>query len=83
MIETIGHPQAGMFSEKGLALLVVLVASIAVVQASHGALVDLTKAIIVAPRDLAKPEQKAVRMLVEEVEKRTQICWARSERRRS
>jgi hypothetical protein len=40
--------------------------------------VDLTKAIIVTPPGLSGPETKAVTMLVEEVEKRTQIRWPRA-----
>jgi hypothetical protein len=39
------------------------------------AAVDLSKAVIVSPASLSRPEQKAVTMLVEEVEKRTQIRW--------
>ena len=34
---------------------------------------DLSRAVIVAPRDLSRPERKAVTMLVEEIEKRTQL----------
>src|SRR5216117_3494819 len=37
---------------------------------------DLTRATIVSPASLSRPEQKAIAMLVEEVEKRTQIRWA-------
>jgi len=37
--------------------------------------IDLSKAIVVSPPDLSDPEQKAVHMLVEEVEKRTRIRW--------
>jgi hypothetical protein len=37
---------------------------------------DLRKAIIVTPSNLSKPELKAVSMLIDEVEKRTQIRWA-------
>jgi len=37
--------------------------------------IDLSKAIVVSPPDLSGPEQRAVRMLVEEVEKRTRIHW--------
>ena len=37
--------------------------------------IDLSKAIVVSPPDLSDPEQKAVQMLVEEVEKRTRIGW--------
>ncbi len=36
---------------------------------------DLSKAVVVAPAGLAGPERKAVQVLVEEVEKRTQIQW--------
>jgi hypothetical protein len=36
---------------------------------------DLRQATVVAPADLSRREQKAVTMLVEEVEKRSQIRW--------
>src|SRR5215813_406482 len=36
---------------------------------------DLTKATVVAPANLSAPEKKAVAMLVEEVEKQTQLRW--------
>jgi hypothetical protein len=36
---------------------------------------DLRKAVVVAPDGLSRPEVKAVSMLVEEVEKRTQTRW--------
>jgi hypothetical protein len=36
---------------------------------------NLTKAVIVAPANLSKQEKKALALLVEEVEKRTQIRW--------
>jgi hypothetical protein len=36
---------------------------------------DLSRAIVVTPPRLSRQEQTAVRMLVEEVEKRTQIRW--------
>src|SRR5262245_40689188 len=39
---------------------------------------DLSNAIVVAPPNLSTPEKKAVAMLVEEVEKRTQIRWQTS-----
>src|SRR5205814_783112 len=39
---------------------------------------DLGKAVIVAPEKWSVSEKKAVSMLVEEVEKRTQIRWERS-----
>ncbi|HKQ72146.1 MAG TPA: glycoside hydrolase family 20 zincin-like fold domain-containing protein [Blastocatellia bacterium] len=38
---------------------------------------DLTRAVVVAPADLSDPENKAVQMLIEEVEKRTQLRWPR------
>jgi hypothetical protein len=40
-----------------------------------GAEVDLTKAVIVAPGNLTKPEQNAVRLLADEVQKRARIRW--------
>ncbi len=39
------------------------------------AALDLTKAVVVAPASLSAREKKAVTMLVEEVEKRSQIRW--------
>ena len=39
---------------------------------------DLSKAVVCAPHTLSGPERKAVTMLVEEVEKRTQIRWERA-----
>jgi hypothetical protein len=39
------------------------------------ATVDLTGAVIVTPPDLGSREQKAVQMLVEEVEKRARVRW--------
>jgi hypothetical protein len=40
---------------------------------------DLTRAIVVTPGKLSGPEEKAVAMLIDEVEKRTQIRWQRAE----
>src|SRR5213080_2307172 len=42
------------------------------------AALDLSKAVVVSPENLSGPERKAVTMLVEEVEKRTQIRWERA-----
>ena len=39
--------------------------------------IDLTQAVVVAPPDFSAQEDKAVGMLIEEVEKRTQIRWQR------
>ncbi len=39
--------------------------------------IDLTRAVVVAPADFSGPENKAVQMLIEEVEKRTQLRWPR------
>jgi hypothetical protein len=41
--------------------------------------IDLTRAVVVAPSSFSGPENKAVQMLIEEVEKRTQIRWRRAE----
>ena len=38
-------------------------------------MLDLTKAVVVVPKGLSGPESKAVAMLVEEVERRTQVRW--------
>ena len=37
--------------------------------------VDLTQAVVLTPAEQSQPEQNAVRMLVEEVEKRTLVRW--------
>src|SRR5262249_17360680 len=42
-------------------------------------LADVTRAVIVIPADLSGQEKKAVAMLVDEVEKRTQIRWRHSD----
>ena len=39
------------------------------------AALDLTKAVLVAPPNLSKPELKALALLVDEVEKRAQVRW--------
>ena len=39
--------------------------------------IDLTRAVIVAPANFSGPENKAVQMLIEEVERRTQLRWTR------
>src|SRR5262245_27547624 len=40
---------------------------------------DFTRAVIVTPPGLSGPEKKAVAMLADEVEKRTQIRWKQSD----
>src|SRR5262249_13797196 len=40
--------------------------------------IDLSRAVVVAPADFSGPENKAVQMLIEEVEKRTQLRWPRA-----
>ncbi len=47
-------------------------------RASEALPIDLTRALIVVPPQLTGPENKAVQMLIEEVERRTQIRWERS-----
>src|SRR5581483_3113293 len=39
--------------------------------------IDLTRAVIVAPPDFSGPENKAVQMLIEEVERRAEVRWPR------
>src|SRR5947209_7704518 len=43
--------------------------------APHADALDLRKAVVMVPPNLSGPERKAALMLVEEVEKRTQIRW--------
>jgi hypothetical protein len=38
-----------------------------------GQTIDLTRAVVVAPADFSGPERKAVEMLIEEIERRTQL----------
>jgi len=52
-------------------LLILLLAA----SSARAATLDLTKAVVVAPPALSVPEKKAIAVLVEEVEKRTQIRW--------
>jgi len=40
--------------------------------------IDLTRAVIVAQTDFSGPEGKAVQMLIEEVERRSQLRWLRA-----
>jgi hypothetical protein len=47
--------------------------------ASKGATLDLSNAVVVAPEPLSARERKAVQVLVEEVEKRTEIRWTITE----
>jgi hypothetical protein len=39
-------------------------------------MLDLTRAVVVAPADLSRAEKKAVAMLVEEVRRRTGVAWS-------
>jgi hypothetical protein len=40
--------------------------------------VELTNAVVVAPSNVSGPENKAIEMLLEEVERRTQLRWQRT-----
>src|SRR5258705_12492546 len=44
----------------------------------EAALVELSQSVVVAPARMSGQESNAVRMLIEEVEKRTQVRWTRS-----
>ncbi len=41
--------------------------------------IDLTHAVIITPTAMSGPEKKAILMLQEEVEKRTQVRWGTRE----
>ncbi len=55
--------------------LLALLCLAAIVHAGQAGEVDLRDAVVLVPPDLSGPERKAVTMLVEEVEERTQIRW--------
>jgi hypothetical protein len=55
----------------------VLVLLAAVGPTARAAGLDLTGAVVVAPADLTGPENRAVAMLLDEVEKRTLVRWER------
>src|SRR5262245_838355 len=70
----------------GLVAMIVLI-SVALIQtnieSASGAeqqAIDLTQAVIITPQNFSGPENKAVQMLIEEVERRTQLRWERSAR---
>ena len=66
----------------GLAFLLVLLLSGFIwskVQAAQTQ-IDLTQTVIVTPSTLSGPENKAVQMLIEEVEKRSGVRWQRAEK---
>src|SRR5437764_4713887 len=46
-----------------------------IIWALPSAALDLSKAVVVVPSNMSGPERKAVTMLLEEVDKRTQIRW--------
>jgi len=56
------------------AVLFIVLAALACLNSANA--VDLTSAVVSAPKNLSPREQKAVTMLVEEVEKRTGVRWA-------
>ena len=58
-----------------LLVCLLIIVSVVLAPASAGAFADLTRAVVVSPASLSGPEKKAVVMLREEVEKRTQILW--------
>ena len=58
--------------------IVLLSLQIAPAQSGVASEIDLSRAVIVAPAGLSGPENKAVQMLTEEVEKRTQIKLGRN-----
>src|SRR5687767_13176754 len=58
-----------------LRLIAVSVILLYAAQASAAELLDITRAVVVAPASAGKIEKKAVAMLIEEVERRTQTRW--------
>ncbi len=58
-----------------LRAILVLASFVALYSVSPCRAVDLSQAVVVVPDNLSGPEKKAVEMLVDEVQKRTQIRW--------
>jgi hypothetical protein len=54
---------------------VVLARDAGAAEVTGGTVTDLTRAIVLAPVELSPREKKAMAMLIDEVEKRTQIRW--------
>ena len=57
---------------------VIVLCVISFIGISRTLALDLSKAVVCSPQTLSGPEKKAVTMLIEEVEKRTQIHWERA-----
>ena len=57
-------------------LLVGLLLSLVLLPSSRAAALELNRAFVFVPPSLTGPEKRAVTMLIEEVEKRTQLRWA-------
>ena len=66
------RPPATTAARGGPAWLLLLSLSLGI---SPATALDLTRAVIVSPASLSRPEQKAITLLAEEVAKRTQIKW--------
>jgi hypothetical protein len=62
------------------AIVLFLLTGVAAAAGTDDAPLDLTHAVVVTPGKLSEPEEKAIAMLIDEVEKRTQIRWQRAER---
>lgn len=76
MIESFRLP-----SRIGLALLCAGVMSLAARGEAPPAMADYSRALIVAPPGLSKPEQKAVAMLADEVRRRSRLTWEVADQR--
>jgi hypothetical protein len=65
-------------------LVLLIVLALVTLSAPHSAAsepnIDLSRAVVITPAGLPKPAEKAVRMLVEEVDKRSMILWERGEK---
>jgi hypothetical protein len=69
-------PQKAASRPSASAILVLLAAGLICSTApSRASLVELRQATIVCPPDLTGPERKAIEMLQQEVQKRTQVEW--------
>jgi hypothetical protein len=71
-----GEPVNRFFVRLAICVAALLVSSRAL---AANEVVDLRQAVVVAPADLSDPEKRAVAMLLDEVDKRVQIRWQRSD----
>src|SRR5205807_2517740 len=64
--------------ERAMARSFAAIVVLAAVTVANASALDFTRAVVVTPGKLRGPQEKAIAMLIEEAEKRTQIRWPRA-----